>query len=80
MLSSSHSTRCFRPAMVARWSFEVSVVAIVEGATPQSSWEGRGRGVPGGECEWNEGGGEFGIEGAIEEGAVDPDGTPELKL
>ena len=52
---------------------------MVEGATPQSSWEGRGRGVPGEEWEGKEGGGELGMLGAMEEGAVEV-GRPVLKL
>lgn len=50
MDSSSHSTLCLRPAIVASASFDVpSVVSvpIVEGATPHSSCDGKGRGVPG---------------------------------
>lgn len=91
ILSSSHSTRCFRLAIVES-SFsggssqggpvlesEVSRVMVL-GATPHSSWEGRGRGVPGEEVVWKEGGGEVGMLGAMEEDEEMEVGRPVLKL
>lgn len=74
ILSSNHSTLCFRLAIVAKASLLVLIVSppTVLGATPHNSaycWDavadvvaGVGRGVPGDECVWKDGGGEFGTE------------------